>query len=374
MLVNCGALALLLSQRNALAAQHRADVTLETQLREARSLLAEAEQSEVAAREDLAALRVRQATDDNSPASRLGACIQELKKLLDEVPNEKIPELILLTPQDWIEVAHALLQGTHGATGESPLFTRMRAYASGHDLHNPIYSALADLRAKARQKFAPSLQAALRRFLATAHGELPADFMQLAPFIEPPADPSMLARYEMKRTGKAGADDEKIMVEKTSANQPHDPLLSVSLESAYFDPAPSSELSKSFGALGDNLAETVETLKFDPIIERAFGDHETFKRTMERGVDLFTQAAGRLPADFFELSPFLYHFDAGKFVQELRPLLAALAYAAVHEGKFTSDAALLRPYMDESTGNETTLRAIKIGPDGRSMDIKAGKN
>ncbi|MBC7368760.1 MAG: hypothetical protein H7343_18450 [Undibacterium sp.] len=129
--------------------------------------------------------------------------------MLKEVPDEKIPELALLAPRDWIEVARALLQGPDGAIDKIPLFALMRTYASGHDIHNPVYAALADLRVKARQKFAPALQAALRRFLATAHGELPADIMQLTPFLEPPSGRTMLARYEMKRTGKAGADDEK---------------------------------------------------------------------------------------------------------------------------------------------------------------------
>lgn len=127
--------------------------------------------------------------------------------------------------------------------------------------------------------------------------------------------------------------------------------------------------------MGDTLQEADKILNIGPILKRAFGDEETFKRTMNRGVDLFPQAhTGRLPADLYELSPYPDHFGPDKFAQELRPALAALAYAAAHDGKLTSDAARLRPYMEESASIETTLRAIKIGPDSRSIDIKAGKN
>ena len=106
--------------------------------------------------------------------------ITRIKEFLAQRPEWDIPELKLLTDQDWFDVA-----ATNRIESEEQFrrtTSRLRDWAVG----------------RASQKIMTALNAYLR-----AHdGELPANALALAPDFDPPMDPAILARYEMLQSGK----------------------------------------------------------------------------------------------------------------------------------------------------------------------------
>lgn len=101
---------------------------------------------------------------------------QQLHALVAENPTQCIPEMQLLTDEDWMRVAqHAAFETD----------TQRRA-------------ALAELRKAAKVKFIPGLASAAQKWtLAAGLDQTPASVAELAAHFESPVDPAMLQRYEI---------------------------------------------------------------------------------------------------------------------------------------------------------------------------------
>jgi hypothetical protein len=148
----------------------------------------------IRAQHDLEAVRLKSANDERAALAADPAMEHEmmtwlaraakLKGLLEQMPDKKIPELQFLTVSDWLAVAK-----------DAQLET-----------DEQIRKALGELRLAAKQRFVPSLQAALRQYIKANDGQLPGDPTLLAPYFDPPVDPAILPRYKMLRTEKLASE------------------------------------------------------------------------------------------------------------------------------------------------------------------------
>lgn len=301
-----------------------------------------------------AARRAELAAFESSPAKLWADRIQVLKDLLPELPAQRIPELALLEVLDWIEIAR-----------DSEL-----------DTPAAIRAALATLRAKARQKIAPLLQEALRRFTDDSGGELPADVHQLARFLSAPATVKMLERYHLARSGRLGANDEHVIIEQSDS----DMILSVSLSSwnmtngSKLLAAPgetemdameraATAMGSALGAEGAEmmqqftrgLRELVE--KLGPQLEAALGG--SFEDEMKRAMAGFRAARpGTTSTNLGEILPYLPNAD--KLVAAFRPVFAQIDFMHHHQGRPPADAAQLRPYLDKPFNAREAFRTMKV--------------
>ncbi len=131
--------------------------------------------------QELARLKAGQTKSQNDGQDPLLSRMNQLKKLINDKPELGIPEMQLLTPQDWLNVVAAADLGTE----------------------NGVRQALSRLRSAAKLAFAPLLQEALNKYVQASGGQLPSDITQLKPFFASPVDDSLLERYQLLRTGKA---------------------------------------------------------------------------------------------------------------------------------------------------------------------------
>ncbi len=302
-----------------------------------------------------------------TPAQLWDQRVATLKQLLDELPAQRLPELKLLTPADWIEIARA------------------------HELDTAadLRVALADLRALARKKIAAALQEALRRFTEASAGQLPTEIAQLAPHLTAPADAEMLARYELIRTGKVGEPSEKLLREKATS----DLILSIGLDTwdltnnsalpAAFgesdadafdrmasavgtavgdDPTEKSEMTESIRALAGAVDVAMKTL------EPVFGDHDAVNEALKRAVAGFTAAhPGETPVNVGQVLPFLQ--DSEKFAAAFRPVSAHLAYLREHDGHPPASPAQLQPYLARPFSATDAFREMKLQLEGGRVTV-----
>ena len=302
-----------------------------------------------------------------TPAELWDHRVALLKQLLGELPAQNLPELRLLAPSDWIDVARR------------------------HELDTAadIRVALADLRALARKAIAGSLQEALRRFTAASAGELPADVAQLAPFLPAPADAAMLARYDLLRAGKLGDPAEKLLREKPTS----DMILSVSLDGWSMNN--NADLPPAFGetgadavdrawkalgtALGDEVKEAMAATVSPRVlgelmentmksVEPIYGDTEAFGDAMKGATRNFiANHPGETPADLAQILPYLKSSD--KFVDALRPAFAQLDYLREHPGHAPAGPADLAPYLARPFDASDSFRLFKLQWDGEHLTL-----
>jgi RNA polymerase sigma factor (sigma-70 family) len=97
-----------------------------------------------------------------------------LKQRLEQMPEARIPELQLVTEQDWL----------NAAKGE--LVTE-----------KDFRRALSALRSAGENKFVSQLQPALKQFLDANGGKFPTDLSQLQAFFKSPVDDAILQRYQI---------------------------------------------------------------------------------------------------------------------------------------------------------------------------------
>jgi hypothetical protein len=171
--------------RGLVDAQRKKLESARRQLADWRARSADTRRDLASARDDLAAARAAaestatqrdQDPEVNAWAERVG----QLKRLFAEHPEQRIPEMGLISDLDWIQLA--------------------REAKLGDD--ESIRSAMARVRDDAKSIFASKLAQALRRFTAAHDATLPSDLPQLLPFFDRPIDPAMLQRYNLVVTGK----------------------------------------------------------------------------------------------------------------------------------------------------------------------------
>jgi len=107
--------------------------------------------------------------------------MKQLRRLFDELPAQRIPEMEFLNDEDWLRVAHAARLDSEHATRR----------------------ALAAIRDAASEKFRPRITAALRTFAVSSSPATVATIDSLAPHFDPPLDPAILARYELSKSAQA---------------------------------------------------------------------------------------------------------------------------------------------------------------------------
>jgi len=113
-------------------------------------------------------------------AKSLAARATQLKQILQQMPDKKIPEFQFLSEQDWLD-----------------------AVKNGNlDTEADYRNALSQLRSIAKQDFGAILRPALESYIQTHGGQLPNDLSELKPLMQSPIDDSILDRYSLLLTGK----------------------------------------------------------------------------------------------------------------------------------------------------------------------------
>jgi len=127
----------------------------------------------------------------------------QLKQHLEQSPDNKIPELQLLTEEDWLNAAKGKL-----------------------DTETDFRRALSALRGAGEQKFVSTLlQPALKEYGRVNNGQLPADLSQLQPYFKSPVDAAILQRWEVApaETVKAlGLGGDVIITQKAAVDDLYD--------------------------------------------------------------------------------------------------------------------------------------------------------
>src|ERR1019366_3851937 len=103
------------------------------------------------------------------------ARVKRLKQAFAEHPDQRIPELALLTDLDWLTLERQL---------------RL-------DSEEDLRKARAKARDTAFGNFQMSLGQALRDYATAANGAPLSDVFQLMPYFKPPVDAAILQRYEI---------------------------------------------------------------------------------------------------------------------------------------------------------------------------------
>jgi hypothetical protein len=152
-------------------------------------------------------------SDGNNMAGLLetvvAARVTQLRDKLEQNPGLKIPELGLLTEQDWKEVVK---QGNWENSDE-------------------LLETFKTLRIRAKARFAGTLGPALRRFALNNGGNLPGDLNQVASFFDPPVDSGILSRYSMIQSGPLQnlAPNQYVVKETMVVDPQHDTQFSIGL-------------------------------------------------------------------------------------------------------------------------------------------------
>ncbi len=169
-------------QTSAITAEEQRAAALTAQLRHA-----DEQQAAAATR-----LKSTEAQIDSRLASGLGdaalesklrgwqANLDRLRQTLKQRPNLSIPELQLLSNDDWFDAA-----------------TKAKL-----DSDDDVRRTLASLRLRATDLMSDKMRAALNAYLKASDGTLPERIDQLLPFFNPPIDSAWLNRYEILHTGK----------------------------------------------------------------------------------------------------------------------------------------------------------------------------
>ena len=113
-------------------------------------------------------------------AKSLAARATQLKQILQQMPDKKIPELQFLSEQDCLDAVKN----------------------SNLDTEAGYRKALSQLRGIAKQDFGAILRPALESYLQTHDGQLPNDLAELKPLMQPPVEDSILDRYSLLLNGK----------------------------------------------------------------------------------------------------------------------------------------------------------------------------
>jgi RNA polymerase sigma factor (sigma-70 family) len=100
--------------------------------------------------------------------------VDQLRARLDQTPESRIPELQLVTEEDWLNAARGKLE-----------------------TDTDYRRALSTLRAAGESKFAQMLRKALKNYSKQNGDALPADLSQLRPFLPPNSDDTLLQRWEI---------------------------------------------------------------------------------------------------------------------------------------------------------------------------------
>jgi RNA polymerase sigma factor (sigma-70 family) len=144
-----------------------------------------------AARRDLLAYRsaAAPAAVSDDPLTATGAAwlarVERLRQIFAEHPEWRIPEMQLLTDEDWFYYSQARIL----EPGESaPLNVPYRE----------LRYVLEGLRTKAKERFGEQLLGAMKSYVETNAHQLPTDLLQLSRYFRSPVDPAIFQRYDFQ--------------------------------------------------------------------------------------------------------------------------------------------------------------------------------
>jgi RNA polymerase sigma factor (sigma-70 family) len=129
------------------------------------------------------------------------ARVHQLKQKLEEMPERKIPELKLLTMQDWVDAANTEFKND-----------------------SDFRKAFKNLRITAKAKFMGEMERALTEYSASHQGQFPIDLSELKTYLGPDIDEAMLQRYEILYTKKTNdiTSGETVVAEKAPVDDKYD--------------------------------------------------------------------------------------------------------------------------------------------------------
>lgn len=136
------------------------------------------------------------------------ARLRQLRQLASSQPDRQIPEMRLLTDDDWLRLA--------------------RQVSLGSDEQR--HAAFALLRKTAKMKFVPQLSAALMKFIKASEGRLPATTQDLAPYFDSPPDNDMLQRYAVMPND---AQNNDVILEIAAVDEAYDYRYRISSRGGY---------------------------------------------------------------------------------------------------------------------------------------------
>jgi hypothetical protein len=131
----------------------------------------------------------------------------QLHTLLEEHPEMKIPEMSLLTEQDYLEAAL-----TADLNSE---YDQRIAYSS--------------LRTAAKKRFLPVLRAALKQYESGHDGQLPTTVDAVQNALPGVIDPSVTSRYTMAQSGSQAARQGWQVTEIAPVDPDHDTMFNISM-------------------------------------------------------------------------------------------------------------------------------------------------
>ena len=102
--------------------------------------------------------------------------VQSIKRWLEKMPDKRIPQMTLLTEDDWLDAAK-----------NAKLDTELDARET-----------LSALRRMALQRFSGPMTGAIRRYLKANNDQFPPDVVSLTPYFEPSVDPALLQNLEIR--------------------------------------------------------------------------------------------------------------------------------------------------------------------------------
>ncbi len=128
------------------------------------------------------------ARGDHALADEISAWVKRTDLLRHELaahPEQRIPELALLSESEWQESANGFSESETVYEADGP-----------HTTYN-TQPNLAHLRERARSNFLNAIDEAVQKYYRNTRGDLPTSFTQLAPLLPAQIDPAILARYEL---------------------------------------------------------------------------------------------------------------------------------------------------------------------------------
>ena len=172
--------------------------------------------------------------------------VDRMKMFLAQRPEWNIPELKLLNEQDWFEAAAT------DPFGSDEQFRR----------------ATARLRDSAISWAQAKIFRALKAYLAAHDGLLPARAMDLAPYLDASLDPAILARYEVRQSGRASdvpPSHASLILAPPPADPEFDAYMKIGLNSYASNSGPAihedvREAERRFTAANNGRATTAEQL------------------------------------------------------------------------------------------------------------------
>lgn len=166
---------------NLTAAVRQENKELRRQLEEISRLRVERDELQKKAR-DFSQIRI---IEPDSIETEMRSWVDKTKVLqqrFNEWPGKPTPEIVLLSEQDWLDVARQTLN-----TDED------------------FRLAMSEVRYAAKEKFAGMLQGALREFTNSSNHEYPSELSLLKPYLNLPQDSPILEGYEIAQPGTVRA-------------------------------------------------------------------------------------------------------------------------------------------------------------------------